>query len=73
MLTAYDKYSLGNSENFREPIQMQLSKNLKTFAQHFAQFVQSTSNFRHFGKNDDPRSVCIFENTRCKTHPYTNV
>ena len=32
MLTAYDKYSLGNSENLWEPIQMQLSKNLKTFS-----------------------------------------
>ena len=70
---ADDKYSVRNSEKFREPIQMQLSKNLKTFAQHFAQFVQSTSNFRHFGKNDDPRSVCIFELTHCERHRYTNV
>ena len=70
---ADDKYSVRNSENFREPIQMQLSKNLKTFAQHFAQFVQSTSNFKHFRKNDDPRSVCIFEVTHYEKHRYTNV
>ena len=49
-MTAEDKYSLGNSENLREPIQMQLPKNLKTFRQHFAQYVQSASNFRHFEK-----------------------
>ena len=52
---------------------MQLSKNLKTFAQHFAQFVQSTSNFRHFGKNDDPRSVCIIEVTHCEKDRYADV
>ena len=72
-MTADDKYSLRNSENLREPIQMQLSKNLKTFSQHFARFVQSTSNFKHFGKNDDPRSICIFEGTHCERHRYTNV
>ena len=70
---ADDKYSVRNSENFREPIQMQLSKNLKTFAQHFAQFVQSTSNFRHFGKSDDPCSVCIFQVTHYEKDRYTNV
>ena len=72
-MTADDKYSLRNSENLWEPIQMQISKNLKTFSQHFAQFVQSRSNFKHFGKNDDPRSVCIFELTHCERHRYTNV
>ena len=30
---------------------MQLSKILKTFSQHFAQLVQSTSNFKHFERN----------------------
>ena len=64
-MTADDKYSLRNSDNLREPIQMQLPKNLKIFSQHFAQFVQSTSNFKHFEKNDEPRRVCIFEGTRC--------
>ena len=50
-MTADDKYSLRNSENLREPIQMQLYKILKTFSQHFAQLVQSTSNFKHFERN----------------------
>ena len=49
-LTADDKNSLRESENLPEPIQMQLSKKLKTVSQHFAQFVQSTSNFKHFEK-----------------------
>ena len=49
-MTADDKYSVRNSENLREPIQIQLYKILKTFSQHFAQIVQSTSNFEHFEK-----------------------
>ena len=49
-MTADDKYSVRNSENLREPIQIQLYKTLKTFSQHFAQIVQSTSNFEHFEK-----------------------
>ena len=73
ILTAHDKYSLRKSENFREPIQTQLSKNLKSFSQYFAQFVQSASNFKHLGKNDDPRSVCIFEVRHCEKDPYKNV
>ena len=52
---------------------MQLSKNLKTFSEHFAQFGLSTSNFKHLGKNDDPRSVCIFELTHYERQSYTNV
>ena len=72
-LIADDKYSLRNGEKLQEPIQMQLFKNLKTFSQHFAQFVQSTSKLKHFEKKDDPRSVCILEVTHCERHRYTNV
>ena len=43
-------FSLRNSENLRQPIQMQLSKILKTFSQHFAELLQSTSNFKHLKK-----------------------
>ena len=47
-LTADDKYSYRNSKNFPQPIQMQLSKNLKTFSQHSATLLKSTSNVKHF-------------------------
>ena len=40
-LTADDKYSLRNSENLRQPIQMQLSKK----SQFFAAFLKCTSPF----------------------------
>ena len=52
---------------------MQLYKILKTFSQQFAQLVQSTSNFKHFGKKDDPLSVFIFQVTHREKHRYTNV
>ena len=44
-MTADHKYFLRNIENLRQPIQMQLSKNLKTFSHYIAQFQESTSNF----------------------------
>ena len=49
-MTADDKYSLRNSENLREPIEMQLCNILKTFSQHFAKIVQSLSTFKHLQK-----------------------
>ena len=72
-MTADDKYPLCNSGNFREDIQIQLWKILKTFSQHVAQVVQSTSNFKHFKKGDDPRRDCIFEVTHCQRHRHANV
>ena len=49
-MTTDAKYSLCNSESLREIIQMILCKSLKTFSQHFAQFLRSTSNFKHYEK-----------------------
>ena len=67
-LTADDNYSLPNSENLLQPIQIQLSKNVKTFAQHFAIFLGSVSNFKHFEKKDGPGSLCNFNTTDCERH-----
>ena len=49
-LTADHKYSFRNSEKLRDPIQMQLFKSLKTFSQHYFEFVQCPSNFKRFEK-----------------------
>ena len=54
-------------------IQTQLSKRLETFSQDFAQFLESTSNFKNFEEKDDPRSLCIFEVSDCESHGWTNV
>ena len=45
---------------------MQLSKNVKAFLQYLAQFLESTSSFKHFGKGDDPRSLCTFQIADCQ-------
>ena len=62
-LSADGKYSLLNRHNLMEPIQMQLSRNQKTFSDFFASFLKSNLNFEHFFKKDDPHCWCISEST----------
>ena len=66
-LTTDDKYSLINRDNLTEPIQNQLSKKQKTFCQFLFAVLKCRSNFKHFGKKDDPHGLCIFENTVYKS------
>ena len=65
-LTSDDKYSLLNSDNLTQPIQMQLSKKQKTFSEFFSAFLKTISNFEHFGREDDPHSLCISQITDSK-------
>ena len=48
ILTVDDKYSLFNRDNFRQPIQMQLSQKQKTFSQFLRPFLRARLNFEHF-------------------------
>ena len=57
ILTVYHKYSLCNTENLQESIQMQLSKEQSTLYEFFPKFLKSKSNFQHFEKKDDPHSL----------------
>ena len=41
VLTSYDKYSLLNRDNFRQPIQIDLSQKRKTFSQPVSLIVQN--------------------------------
>ena len=41
VLTTYDKYSLLNRDNFRQPIQIDLSQKRKTFSQPVSLIVQN--------------------------------
>ena len=50
ILTADDKYSLLNRDNFRQPIQMQLFEKHKTFAQFLSAFLKSRLSFEYFPK-----------------------
>ena len=61
-LSSHERYSGHNRENFPKPIQMQLSKNLKTFSEFFIRFLKSTQNLENSEKkNDNPHSFKIFE------------
>ena len=55
-LTADDKYSLLNRDNLRQPIRTPLSQKQKAFAEFFLASSESTLNFEHFQKKDDPHS-----------------
>ena len=56
-LTADDEDPVQDCENLQIPIQIQLSEKRKTFSQFFFfPFLEATSNFKDFEKNDDSHS-----------------
>ena len=55
-LTAHDKYSRRNRENFPLPIYMNLLKKLKTFSEIFIKFLKLSLIFEHFEKKDESHS-----------------
>ena len=71
-LTANYEYSRSDRENLPLPIQLQLSEKLKTFSQFFIAFLESTLNFEHFEKKDEPHSSSIYEVTDSERHAYLN-
>ena len=52
--------------NLSVPIQMRLSLKLKTFSDLFGPFLESTSSFKHFEKNDDRHTYFLSEITECE-------
>ena len=54
--TANAKYPVQDCENLQLKIQIQLSEKRKIFSESFVPFLESTSNFKHFGKKDDLHS-----------------
>ena len=65
-LTADDKYSLPNSKDLWQPIQLRLSKKQKILFQFFSAYLKSTSNVEHFEKKDDAHRLCILEIRDCE-------
>ena len=55
-LTANGKYPVEDCEILQLPIQMQLSEKRKSFSQFCVPFLKSTSNLKHFEKEDDCHS-----------------
>ena len=71
-LSADGKYSLLNTDNLTQPIQMELSQKQKTFSGFFCAFLKSSLNFEHFQKKDDCHSRGISEITESEKHGYIN-
>ena len=61
MLTANYEYSRSNTDNLSIPLQMQLSKKLKTFSTFSIAFSESALNFEHFEKKNELHSAGIFD------------
>ena len=53
-LTAEDKYSLLNRHNLTQPIRTPLSQKHTAFDEFFLASSESTLNFEHIQKKDDP-------------------
>ena len=65
-LTAKDKYPVQDCENLELPIQKQLCGKRTTSSECFVQFLESTSNFKHFEEKDDRHHECFSETTDCE-------
>ena len=62
-MSAVDKCSLSNRDNWMQPINVQLSQKLKTFSEFSNLLWKSRSNFEYFSKKDGPQSLFISEAT----------
>ena len=74
-LVADEKYPVLNIENLTILIQMQLSKEQKTFSDFFFFFfalLKSILNYRHFQKNRRPSEILYFRNYRLRKRSQRN-
>ena len=62
-MTADEKYSLLNTDNLTQPIQMQLSQKQKIYSEFVSAFLKSILKFEHFQKKHEPHSSCVSEIT----------
>ena len=61
--TTDDMYSPLSRHILMQWMQMHSSEKENTFSQFFCAFFESTSNFEHFQRKNDPHSFCISEIT----------
>ena len=74
-LVADEKYPVLNRENLTILIQMQLSKEQKTFSEFFFFFfalLKSILNYRHLQKNRRPSEILYFRNYRLRKRSQRN-
>ena len=72
-LTADDKYSCRNMQNFLQKIQTLLSRKRKTLSRFFIAFLKCAWNLKHFEKKDDFPSLIISEIIVSERGCYWNV
>ena len=64
-MSAVDKCSLPNNENFNASHSNAIISKTKKFSQFFLSFSKSSLNFEHFQKKEDAHSLFISEATAC--------
>ena len=72
-LTANDKYSCLNIQNFRLKFQSLLSQKRKSFSRLFIAFLKYAWNLEHFEKKDECPTLIIFEIIVSERGYYWNV
>ena len=72
-LTADDKYSGSNIQNFPQQFQTPLSQKQKTFSVFFIAFLACAWNLEHFQKKDEYPSLIISEIIDAERRGYLNV
>ena len=72
-LTADNKYSSCNVDNFGQQVQMPLSQKQETFSRSFIAFLKCAWNLEHFEKKDEYASLIISEIMDCERGGYLNV
>ena len=72
-LTADDKYSGSNMQNFWEQFQTPLSQKQKTFFAFFLAFLKCAWSLEHFQKKDEYPSLIISDIIDAETRGYLNV
>ena len=72
-LTADDKYSGSNMQNFPQQFQTPLSKKQKIISGFFIAFMKCAWNLEHFPKKDEYSSLIISEIIDAERRGYLNV
>ena len=72
-LTADDKYSDSNMQNFPQQFQTPLSQKQKALSQFFMAFLKCEWNLEHFQKKDEYSSLIISEIIDAERRGYLNV
>ena len=72
-MTAYDKYSRRNMQNFKQQSQTALSQKVKAFSAFFIGFLKCAWNVEPFEKKDEYRRIITSEIIESERGGYLNL